>query len=131
MSDKHTPEMYVNHRRRMREAALRRGAGGLTDCKLLEIFLFESLPRIDTYPAAHYLLERFGSLDKVFTASREELLSVHGIGPKTADHIMTTGRLITEAVLEKFTASPLDSEYRTAPVLLWLMRDASHVLLYV
>ncbi len=52
----------------------------LTDCEILEIALFTALPRINTNPTAHELLYKFGSLDGVLSASKEELLTVHGVG---------------------------------------------------
>ena len=61
----------------------------------------------------------------MFSAPRDELLKVHGIGPKTADRIVAAGELITRCVTEKIAAAPLDSEIRTIPVVMWLMRNAA------
>lgn len=51
-------------------------------------FLLEGLPTVGP-KSAQTLLEHFGSPRAVFSASREELLSVRGIGQKSADAILT------------------------------------------
>ncbi|MBN1399840.1 MAG: endonuclease [Anaerolineae bacterium] len=46
-------------------------------------YLAENLPGVGPR-MAHLLLERFETLEALVTASEDELLKVHGIGPKTA-----------------------------------------------
>lgn len=53
----------------------------LTDVQYLEMILFYCIPRVDTNPIAHRLLDKFGSIRDVFEASEEELISVKGMGP--------------------------------------------------
>ncbi len=124
MADKHTPDMYRNHRQRLRRAAVENGMSSLDDYKLLELFLFGVLPRIDTYPLAHRLLDRFKTLDGVFSANKEELTAIEGVGEKTAAHITDAGEVITRAVVERLTRVPIDSEAAAFPLLLWIMRNA-------
>ena len=124
MADKHTPDMYKNHRQRLRRAAAENGAESLDNYKLLELLLFDALPRIDTYPLAHRLLDRFKTLDGVFSANKEELTAIEGVGPKTAAFIERLGALVTRSVLDEMTKAPLDSETAAFPVLLWLLRNA-------
>ncbi len=50
-------------------------------------FILEGLPSVGP-KAAKSLLEHFGSPRRVFAASREELLQVRGLGPKSADAIL-------------------------------------------
>ena len=123
MADKHTPEMTKNHRARAREKLL--ASGGTASPELvLEVFLFDLLPRIDTYPVAHRLLERFGSLEGVFSADADELMSVSGIGRRSAERIRATGSAVERTVLDRFTAFPLDADYKVFPVVSWLLRGA-------
>lgn len=55
--------------------------------ELLELFLFGVIPRSNTNPIAHGMIDRFGSLIGVFSASYDELLKVCGVGKKTARYI--------------------------------------------
>ena len=48
--------------------------------EILELLLTFAIPRKDTNPTAHRLLDRFGSLHGVFQADREELMKVEGVG---------------------------------------------------
>ena len=47
---------------------------------MLELLLYYAVPRQDTNPIAHRLMEKFGSLDAVFAADRAALEEVEGIG---------------------------------------------------
>ena len=58
------------------------------DHMILELLLFEAIPRIDTNPIGHRLLDRFGSLEGVFSASEEELCEVQGIGKASAKFLV-------------------------------------------
>lgn len=51
---------------------------------VLELLLFYSIPRGDTNPIAHRLIDTFGSLSGVFDATPEELMKVSGVGESTA-----------------------------------------------
>ena len=46
--------------------------------------MFYSIPRTDTNPIAHRLLERFGSLSAVLEAPVSELVKVEGVGANSA-----------------------------------------------
>lgn len=122
MADKHTPKMYLRHRERLRASA-EEDITALDNYKLLELYLFDLLPRVDTYPASHRLLDKFGSVDGVFSATREELESVFGIGKKSAERIMRTGEIINRAVLENLTAGAIDTDEAAIPVVSWLLRN--------
>ncbi len=66
---------------------------GFLDHELLEILLFQFIPRKNTNDIAHRLLQTFGSLNKIFTASVKELTTVNGIGEKTAISITMLGKV--------------------------------------
>ena len=68
------------HRARLRERYESAGLDGFADHEALELLLTYAIPRKDTKPIAKALIERFGSLGAVFSAPREELQGVHGIG---------------------------------------------------
>ena len=75
---------HVGHRERLRQEFIRLGADSFSEVRALELLLFYALPRVDTNPLAHALLDRFGSLHAVLSASVAELCTVDGVGESTA-----------------------------------------------
>ncbi len=74
----------TGHRKRLREEVFS-NLRTAPEYKLLELLLTFVLPRKDTRPLAHALLERFGSIRMVLDASAEDLLSIPGLGKKTTE----------------------------------------------
>ena len=83
--------IHAGHRKRAKAEFLTRGLEGLPDHKVLELLLFYAIPQGDVNPLAHQLLDHFGSLSGVFTATHEQLKAVKGVGENTATLI----RLVT------------------------------------
>ena len=77
----------------MREKFLSYGRDVFHSHELLEMFLFHAVKYKNTNPIAKNLMARFSTLEGVFSASREELLSVDGVGPKIADMILSVGEI--------------------------------------
>lgn len=75
---------HDGHRERMRKRFLECGADAFAEHEVLEFALFYAMPRGDTNATAHRLLERFGSLSGVLEAAPSDLVTVGGIGEKTA-----------------------------------------------
>lgn len=67
------------------------GSEFFQDHELLEVLLFNAIPRGNTNPIAHALIKSFGSLAGVFKASIKELMLVQGIGEKTAEYLHCLG----------------------------------------
>ena len=76
--------VHDGHRDRLRQSYLEHGLMSMNDINALELLLFYAIPRRDTNEIAHRLLDRFGSLDDVFSAPAEELQEVEGIGENAA-----------------------------------------------
>lgn len=72
------------HRQRLRERMLKEGLEGFKDHEILELLLFQSIPRKDTNKLAHTLLARFGNLYNVLSAKPDELMLVDGVSEVTA-----------------------------------------------
>ena len=72
------------HRARLRRRMMTEGLHGFQDHEILELLLFQSLPRKDTNKIAHDLLNKFGSLSNVLDASPEQLQTVKGISEVAA-----------------------------------------------
>ena len=76
--------LHSGHRERLKKRFLQQGLDGFTDIQALELLLFYSIPRQDTNPIAHTLLNHFGSLSQVLEAPPEELIQVGGIKEHSA-----------------------------------------------
>ena len=76
--------VHDGHRARKRAQFLSHGLAPFADHEALELLLFYAIPRRDTNPIAHALLNRFGSLEAVFAAPVEELARVDGVGESAA-----------------------------------------------
>ena len=71
---------HTGHRERLRQRYQREGLDGFAPHEVLELLLTFAIPRVDTNPLAHELIDRFGSLSAVMEASPAELEQVPGIG---------------------------------------------------
>lgn len=108
-------EIHSGHRSRMREKLLAYGGRIFDTYELLEMLLYHSIPYKDTNPVAKRLLHRFGGLDGVFTASKDELCEVNGIGERTAVLIELVGQLTTVIGAELLPPRSSDfSDYSSA-----------------
>ncbi len=76
--------IHAGHRERLRNQFINGGINGFSEINALELLLFYAVPRRDTNVLAHRLLDRFGSLNRVFSASYGELLCIDGVGPYVA-----------------------------------------------
>lgn len=76
--------IHDGHRERMRERFFQYGLENFNEIEALEMLLYYAIPRKDTNPIAHALLDRFGSLDEVLHATEEELCEVPQISRRTA-----------------------------------------------
>lgn len=86
-------QIHLGHRERMRRKLVSYGAEIFDTYELLEMLLYSVIPVRDTNPVAKRLLMAFGDLDGVLNASKEELISVDGIGSATANYLSTVGAL--------------------------------------
>ncbi|MEQ8696702.1 MAG: DNA repair protein RadC [Bauldia litoralis] len=70
------------HRDRLRQRFLEGGADALPDYELLEVILFAANPRADVKPMAKALIQHFGGLARVLSATPEALdrTNVKGLG---------------------------------------------------
>ena len=76
--------MHDGHRQRLKDRFRQEGLDHFSDVQVLELLLFYCIPRIDTNPLAHRLLEQFGSLSQVLEAPVAELEKVEGMGANAA-----------------------------------------------
>ena len=107
------PSYIRDHRARLRARFRDGGAAALPDYELLELLLFRSIPRRDVKPLARALVDRFGDLSGVLSATPDRLAAVDGIGEATitdlklveaATHRMARGRVMRRPVVSSWAA---------------------------
>lgn len=87
---------HDGHRKRMRERILANGAESLQPHELVEFLLFYAIARHNVNPLAHQLLDHFGTLQRLFSASPEELMQVNGVNAHTAEFLTCIGAAVLE-----------------------------------
>ncbi len=96
--------IHDGHRQRLRDCFREDGLAGFDAVRALELLLQYAIPRKDTNPIAHALLDRFGSLQNVFDASEQELCQVEGIGPSAAVLIRLVPQILRKSAVDRAAA---------------------------
>jgi DNA repair protein RadC len=78
------PSVHEGHRERLRKRYRQTGLDHFNDHEILEILLGYTILQKDTNPIAHRLIDHFGDLRGVLSATEEDLSQIEGIGPGTA-----------------------------------------------
>ena len=84
---------HIGHRQRMRRKLFDYSRRVFDTYELLEMLLYYSVKLRDTNPVSKALLQRFSSLNGVLHAEYSELISVDGVGEKSARLICGVNRL--------------------------------------
>ena len=98
-------KVHEGHRQRMLERLQQNGA--MQDHELLEILLFNAIPRKNTNELAHRLLQAFGGLDGLLRADMNDLVHVEGVGPSTAAYLHSIGLIYSRAEEERRRIIPI------------------------
>ena len=98
------PSEHDGHRKRLKARFVKSGLDDFEPHNVLELLLFYGIPRKDTNPTAHKLINRFGSLSAVFDARPEELMKVDGITENTAVLISMIPQLARKYLEDKSDA---------------------------
>lgn len=98
--------IHEGHRERLKEQFLKNGLPALTPYQALELLLFYAIPRKDTNPLAHKLLDTFGSVSGVFDAAYEELCRVPGMTHNAAVLVTLTRQTFQAYYKDRFKAAP-------------------------
>ena len=101
--------IHQGHRQRMRERFLKTELNGFQKHEVLELLLYYGVPRVDTNPLAHALLERFGSLHGVLSASPEQLRQVRGMTDSAVTLIALMHAVYAYDASEQFCGAPMES----------------------
>jgi len=102
---------HLGHRERLRAKVLDRGADSLADYELLEYLLFGVRRQGDTKPTAKALIDRFGSIAGVLSASPADLATVKGVSEASIAMIAVVADLARRAVREEVADGPVLSSW--------------------
>lgn len=86
--------VHVDHRQRLQQQIFLSDLKNMTEIQTLEYILTLSIPRIDTNPLAHKLINEFGSLYNVLDADYADLIKIKGVGKKTAMMLNSLRKII-------------------------------------
>lgn len=87
--------MHEGHRQRLWKKL--EDGSNLYEHELLEMLLFNAVPRMDVNPLAHEILNRFPSIKEACSASVEELTSVKGVGKNVALYLKLVGTIFGQS----------------------------------
>ncbi|MEM0928417.1 MAG: DNA repair protein RadC [Pseudomonadota bacterium] len=111
--------LQAGHRERLRERFLAGGADALQEYELLELLLFNAIPRRDVKPLAKILIQEFGSFADVINGPRDRLsmisVPVDGKTPlKVGPRVLAEFALARAAALKLTAANVLGREVLTS-----------------
>ncbi|MEG1394251.1 MAG: JAB domain-containing protein [Clostridia bacterium] len=98
--------IHDNHRERMRDRIEQFGIETLCDHEILEYLLYPFIPRKDTNPIGHELLEKCGSLEGVFNSDIDFLESFANMTHNAAVFLASLSGIYKHYELSKFGKKP-------------------------
>lgn len=101
--------IHTDHRRRVKNRFRNEGLDHFEELHALELLLFYGLPREDTNPIAHDLLNKFGSLRNVLEAPVEQLMTVHKIGEHAAILLSLVKGIAQKYMISGDSETPLNT----------------------
>lgn len=111
MAAEHDSDQHSGHRARLRRRFLVAGAEALADYELLELLLFQALPRGDAKPLAKRLIARFGSFAEAVSAPTDALARVDGMGEASIVALKTAQAAAARLLGETLRDRPLLSSW--------------------
>ena len=116
-------KLHGGHRGRLKTRFLKEGMDSFEDHQVLELLLFYAIPRLDTNPAAHRLMRRFGSFSSVLEADPKDLASIEGVGANAAAFLSMIPQITRRYFLDrvKHTRKTLNTSEAAADYLVPLM----------
>ena len=101
--------IHSEHRQRVKNRFRNEGLDHFEELHALELLLFYALPRIDTNPIAHDLLNHFGNLRNVLEAPVEQLMAIKGLGEHAAILLSLVRGLSQKYMISGDGAAPLNT----------------------
>lgn len=115
-------QIHAGRRQKLRDRFLRHGLANWQESEVLEFALGFGIPRLDTNPAAHGLLNMFGSLRAVVDANPTDLALAYGMGENAAiflNFLKEFGVYLAQQTLKQ---TKVDTPYQAACYLQPMMK---------
>jgi len=130
---KQPDELHKGHRERLKNRFLKEGLDAFEDHQVLELLLFQAIPRVDTNPLAHLLIKRFGSLSAVLEADPHDLEAIEGVGRSAALFLSMIPQVTRRYFLDRVrhVRKPLNTSEAAAEYLVPLMAGRAEEVFYV
>lgn len=123
---------HEGHRERLRKRLSVTDDDDIITHEMLEAMLFFVLPRVNTNPIAHRLINSFGSVEKVLCADKEELKRIKGVGERTAEFLVLLGKFTRAYARNRHQSLVYDFDSdATAIYLQDLYKDIEQEAIYV
>ncbi len=132
MDMKKGDRMHEGHRSRLRKRFLEEGLDHFEDHEIIELLLSYALPRKDTNPIAHELMNKYGSLSGVLEADPKELRNSKGLGAYSAILLTLIPNLTRRYLKDKWGEKPtLNSSEKAGNYLVDLLAGRNYEVFYV
>lgn len=99
--------LHEKHRERLLNTIKEVGFDKINDINALEFVLTLIIPRKDTNPLAHALLDQFGSFSRVLDADYSQLVHVFGLGERSATLLKLIPEIFRRYQVDKVGKTPL------------------------
>jgi len=115
-------QIHKGRREKLRATFQKYGLETFNETQVLEFALGMAIPRIDTNPTAHRLINTFGSLNGVISASPDKLEKVAGMGATSANFLHFLKQFVTYYMGIERTQRKITSPTEAVEVLRNLMQ---------
>ena len=102
---------YHGHRQRLKERFLKVGGAAMADYELMELLLFQALPRRDVKPLAKSILERFGGFAAAIAAEPAQIRAVPGAGEAVVVALKTVAAAAERLARDELSQAPVLSNW--------------------
>ena len=96
--------VHTGHRARLKNRVRKYGLESLAEHEILEFLLYPFIPRRDTNPIAHALLDTFGSLKNVLNRDEADLAAISGMTANAALYLHAVPDVFSAYVLSEKSA---------------------------
>jgi len=122
---------HDGHRIRMLHRYQENGLAGFREHEVLEMLLFRSIPRSNTNPLAHEMLDNCGSMEAVLEQAADEGSTVPGAGTKTMEMLQDTREALESCFRDKLMQSGHLDKWQLYTAAVWFLRRYPERILLV